>query len=130
MKSFALYFAALAVSIPLGGIGLLMVFTAPDLQVIGFSFVVMAGLFAYGVLPCFRTARTNAATAQALKRIAKDAARQYRDEPSGVHWIWWVLAIFAIPALIGIPALLVIAIIHTGRKNRALARELSARNIT
>ena len=58
---------------------------------------------------------------------AKEArtARTLRKEARGVHWIWWLVAILLVPVIVGIPLLIVIAIVHIGRKNRATMRELA-----
>ncbi|MEP1200763.1 hypothetical protein [Tateyamaria sp.] len=52
----------------------------------------------------------------AQKRVI---AAKERDA-KGVHWVWWVLCL-----LVFFPALIVVAIVHSGRKNRAAMRELA-----
>ena len=41
-----------------------------------------------------------------------------RVEANGVHWFWWLFWAIAF-----LPALILVAIIHIGRKNRAAIRE-------
>ena len=43
---------------------------------------------------------------------------EINTDNEGVHWAWWVLW-----AILFWQALIIIAIIHTGRKNRAAIRE-------
>jgi uncharacterized membrane protein YidH (DUF202 family) len=98
------------VSIPLAALGVSMIALSPELKDLGVILVVLAMLVFYIATPLAGRIRH----AQAL-----------RAEQHGVHWFWWLVAILLVPAIVGIPLLIVIAIIHTGRKNRALARELA-----
>ena len=47
------------------------------------------------------------------------AERIAATDAGGVHWVWWILWL-----ILFFPALIVVAIIHTGRKNRAAIRSV------
>jgi len=49
---------------------------------------------------------------------AKRQAKRMTNEANGVHWFWWLFWL-----VLFFPALIVVAIMHTGRKNRAAIRE-------
>ena len=55
----------------------------------------------------------------AEERAAMGAKRRQKVDAGGVHWFWWVFWLIAF-----FPALIVVAIMHNGRKTRAAIREV------
>ena len=51
------------------------------------------------------------------KQAAKSEAHAIKRDQGGVHWFWWLAWL-----IVFFPALIVVAIIHVGRKNRAAIR--------
>jgi len=49
---------------------------------------------------------------------AKRQAKRMAKEANGVHWFWWLFWL-----VVFFPALIVVAIMHTGAKNRATIRK-------
>ncbi len=47
--------------------------------------------------------------------------RAAKTDAGGVHAIWWILWL-----ILFFPALIIVAIVHNGRKNRSVIRELKA----
>ncbi|WP_435137617.1 hypothetical protein [Pseudopelagicola sp. nBUS_19] len=50
---------------------------------------------------------------------SKSAPKAPRTDADGIHWGWWVFW-----GLVFLPSLIVVAILHNGRKTRAAIREL------
>ena len=59
------------------------------------------------------------------ERAAMRAKSAEKKDANGVHWFWWVFWLIAF-----FPALIVVAIMHTGRKNRAAIRSSGANKET
>jgi len=119
------------ISTVIGTIGALMIYAGyigPDsglFYTLGGLFLAIAW-FAWQIIhPKGQEITARAQIAQAEARIARTKAGMATDK-AGVHWFWWVAALCLVPALVGLPLLIVIAIIHVGRKNRATMREVTA----
>lgn len=53
---------------------------------------------------------------------ARERLRQYRRDSRGVNIFWWLFWL-----VVFFPALIIVAIVHNGRKNRAALYELGER---
>ena len=85
------------IGLPAALIGVLMMATERDLFGLGVVLAAIGLVIAY------------------LPWMEKQTAAEI--DAGGVHWFWWVFWL-----IIFFPALIVVAIIHTGRKNRAAIR--------
>ena len=83
----------------------------PDMLMLG---VVLGGCFLAMGTAVWRIINTTAE-----ERAAMDAKRRQKADAGGVHAFWWVFWLIAF-----FPALIVVAIIHNGRKTRAAIREV------
>ena len=72
--------------------------------------VILAAAFAVIGVSLWRVINTTA------EERAKSAEKR---DANGVHWFWWVFWLIAF-----FPALIVVAIMHNGRKTRAAIREV------
>lgn len=83
----------------------------PETLVLG---QVFAAAFAVMGVSLWRIINTTAE-----ERAARGAKLERERDKGGVHWFWWVFWLIAF-----FPALIVVAIIHNGRKTRAAIREV------
>ena len=83
----------------------------PETLVLG---QVLAAVFAVIGVSLWRVINTTAE-----ERAAMDAKLERERDKGGVHAFWWVFWLIAF-----FPALIVVAIIHNGRKTRAAIREV------
>lgn len=97
----------IASAIVIGGIGAIVITTSDGMFGTGITFIVIAALLA--------TAFHNLITMTQEQRDEISG----KAERTGVHWFWWVFWLFMF-----FPALLIVAIIHSGRKTRAEIRNL------
>lgn len=88
----------------IGGIGVIGM-TDGEMFWLGFAFITIAIALGLGLHSLIN-----------LTHEQRDEIRG-KPEPAGVHWFWWVFWL-----IVFLPALIIVAIIHTGRKTRAEIR--------
>ena len=109
MKKIILNTVLAVVAVPAASITALMAFAGMP---------VLGGLLTFCVIgiavACWSLINTTEA-----ERAQMRADRARARDAGGIHWLWWVFWL-----IVFFPALIVVAIVHSARKNRAAMREI------
>lgn len=111
----------IASAIVIGGIGAIAT-TGDGMFGIGVAFIIIAIVLAtafHSLINLTQEKRNEIEFERQQRAIEKRAKKGGKANRTGVHWFWWVFWL-----IMFFPALIIVAIIHSGRKTRAEIRNL------